>query len=304
MAPEAKPDLVDTARWLAQRDRAARAGGFGASAFLYRLAAEEITSRLAEVTRDFAEAVVVGSGGGAYAAALAGRAGRVVQIEPAPALAALAAEVAPMAETLTAPLDPLPVAPESFDLAISGLWLHWANDPVGALIQMRRALRPDGLMIAALLGGGTLAELRACLAEAEAEVAGGLSPRVLPMAELRDLGALLQRAGLAMPVADSVRLDVSYADGWALMRELRAMGEGNALAARLRRPTRRAVLARAAEIHAAHFPAADGRVRASFELVFLTGWSPGPDQPRAKRPGSATARPGSPPGRRRFGGCG
>lgn len=283
------PRLTDMARLAAQRGRAAR-GGFAAADFLHRAAAAEIAERLAEVTRDFAEALVAGSGGGAYAAALAGRAGRVVQLEPAPALAGLAAAAAPGAETRVAALDPLPVPEGAFDLAVSGLWAHWADDPLGHLIQLRRALRPDGLMIAALLGGETLMELRTALAEAEAELAGGLSPRVLPMAEIRALGGLLQRAGFAMPVADSVRLDATYPDSLALMRELRAMGEGNAMAARARRYPGRALFARAAALHAAHFGAPGGRVRARFEIVFLTGWAPGPGQPAAKRPGSATAR--------------
>lgn len=284
---EEKPELVDVPRWLAGRERAARSGGFERTDFLHRLAAEEIAERLGDIRRQFADTLIVGSGGGAYATALAGRAGHMLQIEPSPGLAALAARAG---EVRAAPVEPLPAAPGSFDLAVSGLWLHWAEDLVGALIQMRRALRPDGLMIAVLFGGATLAELRTSLAEAEAEVTGGLSPRVLPMAELRDLGAVLQRAGFQMPVADSLRVEATYPDAFALMRELRAMGEGNALAGRLKRPTGRQVMMRAAEIYAAHFPAEGGRVCAGFELVVLTGWSPGPDQPQPKRPGSATTR--------------
>jgi SAM-dependent methyltransferase len=186
--------------------------------------------------------------------------------------------------------ETLPLEAGSQDLIVSTLLLHLANDPVGQLIQMRQALTPDGLMLAALFGGQTLNELRSSLAEAEVECEGGLSPRVAPMAEIRDLGGLLQRTGFALPVADSERLVVTYATPLHLMRELRAMGETNILAARRRRPMRRATLMRACEIYAEHFGAPDGRVRATFEIVFLTGWAPGPGQPKALRPGSATAR--------------
>lgn len=186
--------------------------------------------------------------------------------------------------------DLLDLSPDKHDLVIHSLGLHWSNDPVGQLIQCRRALKPDGLLLAASLGGQSLHELRASLAEAEIAVSGGLSPRVAPMAELRDLGALLQRAGFALPVADSVDLNVEYRDMWHLMRDLRAMGEGNALNARLRHPTRRTVFERAAEIYAATYPGRDGGVRATFEIIVLTGWAPDTSQPQPLRPGSATAR--------------
>lgn len=189
----------------------------------------------------------------------------------------------------TVPLaDALDLAPGAHDLVIHALGLHWANDPVGQLVQCRRALRPDGLLIAPLFGGQTLQELRAALAEAEAETAGGLSPRVLPMGEIRDLGGLLQRAGLALPVADSFAQRVLYRDLFHLMADLRAMGEGNALAARLRRPTARRLFLRAAEVYAASFAPAGGPIPATFEIVVLTGWAPGPGQPKALRPGSAS----------------
>lgn len=176
------------------------------------------------------------------------------------------------------------------DLILHSHALHWANDPVGQLIQCRRALKPDGFFLASLFGGQTLHELRACLGQAEAEVAGGLSPRIAPMAELRDMGALLQRAGFALPVADAFRLTVTYASALHLMRDLRAMGEGNALDARLRRPTRRAVLLRAAELYADSHADAEGRIPATFEFIVLTGWAPDDSQPKPLRPGSATAR--------------
>jgi SAM-dependent methyltransferase len=170
------------------------------------------------------------------------------------------------------------------DLVVHDLCLHWADDPVGQLVQCARALAPDGLLVATLFGGLTLADLRGALAEAEVEVTGGLSPRVAPMGEIRDLGNLLGRAGLALPVADAAPFDVSYPDALALMRDLRAMGEGNALAGRLRRFSRRAVLLGAM----ARYPVdAEGRVVARFEVVTLTGWKPAPSQPKALRPGSA-----------------
>ncbi len=181
----------------------------------------------------------------------------------------------------------LDLAEEAHDLVIHDLCLHWADDPVGQLVQCRRALRPDGLLVATLFGGTTLADLRTALAEAEVEVTGGLSPRVAPMGEIRDLGNLLARAGFALPVADELPFDVSYPDALALLRDLRAMGEGNALHGRLRRFTRRGVLLAAL----ARYPLSpEGRAVAQFEVVTLTGWKPAASQPRPLRPGSASHR--------------
>ena len=176
------------------------------------------------------------------------------------------------------------------DLVIHALALHWANDPVGQLVQCRRALQPDGWFIGLMFGGQTLHELRACLAQAESEVTGGLSPRVLPMGEVRDLGTLLQRAGFALPVADTFTTKVLYRDAFHLMHDLRAMGEGNALAQRLRTPTRRAVFTRAAGLYRQSYSGADGRIPATFEMIVLTGWAPHDSQPQPLRPGSAKAR--------------
>ena len=183
----------------------------------------------------------------------------------------------------------LALEPGAHDLVIHALALHWANDPVGQLIQCRRALQADGLFLGALFGGQTLYELRACLAEAEVAQTGGLSPRVLPMAEIRDLGGLLQRAGFSLPVADSQTQRVLYRDLMHLMRDLRAMAEGNALTARPRHPLRRAILADAAARYAQNF-SDSGRIRASFETIFLTGWAPDPSQQKPMRPGSAANR--------------
>ncbi len=184
----------------------------------------------------------------------------------------------------------LALQPGQHDLVIHALCLHWANDPVGQLVQCRRALRPDGLCLAFLFGGQTLQELRASLAEAEAEISGGLSPRVLPMGEIRDLGGLLQRAGFALPVADGFTKTLRYRDALHLMRDLRAMGEGNALEQRLRRPTGRATLLRASEIYAQRFGGTDGLIAATFEVICLTGWASHDSQQKPLRPGSAAAR--------------
>jgi len=264
------PRLFDRALWL---DRRARRGlPAPGTDFLHEAAVESVEDRLGLITRRFARAALVWPGAPVW--------GRLADH---PSIDRL--EIAPPTAD-----EALPLAPESLDLAIVGLTLHWADDPVGLLVQLRRALRPDGLLLACTLGGETLTELRAVLAEAEAEEEGGLSPRVSPMAEIRALGGLLQRAGFAMPVADSETVETTYADAFALMRDLRAMGEANALRTRRRGFSRRATLARAAALYAAHFPAPGGRVRATFEIVALTGWAPGPNQPRPKRPGSATHR--------------
>jgi SAM-dependent methyltransferase len=261
------------------------------TAALARRAAEGIAERLGDVLRRFPDAAVIGAGGGAYAAALSGRFGveRLVQVDPHPEMAARAAAAAPESEVIVADGASF-LGEERFDLVVSGGVLHHDNDPVGALVQIGRALKPDGLFVGALAGGRTLHELRASLAEAEIAIEGGVSPRVAPMADIRDLGGLLQRAGFAMPVADCERLTIDYPDAFALMRDLRAMGEANALCARRRSFTRRETLFTAQRLYARHFGRSDGRVEATVEIVFLTGWARGPDQPTPKRPGSATAR--------------
>ena len=188
----------------------------------------------------------------------------------------------PLAETLQ-------LIPETQDLVIHAMGLHWANDPVGQLVQCRRALRADGHFIALMFGGQTLSELRMSLAQAESDITGGLSPRVLPMGEIRDLGGLLQRAGLALPVADSFTKTLLYRDIYHLMRDLRAFGENNALTARPRHPTRRAIFNRADQIYRASF-GQNGLLPATFEVITLTGWAPHDSQQKPLRPGWATAR--------------
>lgn len=196
-----------------------------------------------------------------------------------------------IADTVVIPeVETLPLGVGQHDLVIHSLGLHWANDLVGQLIQCRRALQPDGLLLAVALGGQTLHELRSCLAQAESAVTGGLSPRVAPMAEVRDLGALLQRAGFALPVADTVPFEVIYKSAWHLMRDLRAMGEANAMTARLRHPTRRAVLDLAADLYLQNYPADQAGITATFEMIVLTGWAPADSQQKPLRPGSAQTR--------------
>ena len=186
--------------------------------------------------------------------------------------------------------EALALTPGSCDLVVHAMALHLANDPLGQIIQCRRALRPDGLFLAVLPGGRTLSELRAAISQAEVEHSGGLSPRVAPMAEIRDLGGLLQRAGLALPVADSTLHRVSYGSMHDLMRDLRSMGETNPMAGRSKNFTAADLMRRAARIYAENFTGSDGRLEASFELIYLAGWAPAASQPRPLRPGSAAAR--------------
>ena len=280
--------LFDRRAWRAHRDRAARlAQGGGAVDFLHAEVADRLIDRLDVVNREFAVALDLGARDGGLARALAGRRGtfRVIAAEPS-------SEFLSRASGPRVAADPelVPFGDASFDLVASTLALHWTADLPGALIQLRRVLKPDGLLLAAMFGGQTLIELRTVLFEAELAEEGGVSPRVSPAIELADAAALLQRAGFALPVADSERVTVTYPDMLALMRDLRGMGETNALAARRRGGLRRATLARAAALYAEHFGDGDGRIPASFEILFLCGWAPHPSQPQPLRRGSATAR--------------
>jgi SAM-dependent methyltransferase len=183
--------------------------------------------------------------------------------------------------------EPLSLQAESLDLVVSALALQFVNDLPGVLAQIRRALRPDGLLLAAMLGGDTLTELRQCFAAAEAELEGGVSPRVAPFADLRDVGALLQRAGLALPVTDVDRIVVRYDSAFDLMHDLRRMGATNILVERRRGPTRRATMLRMAEIYRERFADPDGRIRATFDVIWLLGWAPHESQQKPLKPGSA-----------------
>ncbi len=256
------PKLADRAALARHRARARPD-----ALFLHDIAAEQIEDRLGMVKRSFTSMAIVTGQPDIWAARFP--AATVVPDDPVLSLEAGA-----------------------HDLVVHAMALHWADDPVGQLVQCRRALVPDGLCLSVAAGGQTLAELRAVLAQVESRLRGGLSPRVAPMLELRDAGSLLQRAGLALPVADTDRLTVTYSDILALMRDLRAMGEGNALAGRDRRIPPRALFAEAAALYAESYPAAEDpeRIRATIELVHLSGWAPAEDQPKPLRPGSATAR--------------
>lgn len=247
------PPLTDRNALLRNRMRTS-------DSFLRDIAREELLDRLAMVNRQFTNPLIV--------------AGSDVEIANAHHI--------DDTETLAAEVG-------AHDLAVHFMALHWANDPVGQIIQTSRALKPDGHFQAVMLGGQTLNELRACLSQAESEITGGLSPRIAPMGEIRDLGGLLQRSGLALPVADTLAIKTSYASAYHLMRDLRRFGETNALAARLKRPTQRAIFDRANELYASNF-AEDGKIIATFEFVFLSGWAPADSQPKPLRPGSAAHR--------------
>ena len=255
--------------------------------------AEDVTWRLSAILRRFPRAVDLSARSGLFARELwassaAGQVDELVEADLSLAMLARPGLAAPL--RLVADEERLPFAPQSFDLAVSLLSLHWTNDLVGALVQIRRALKPDGLFIGAIFGGATLSELRHSLLQAEAELSDGAGPRVLPFADALDAAGLLQRAGFALPVSDIDRIAVRYAHPLKLMADLRAMGEGNALADRPRRPLSGRVLARASEIYAEQFALEDGRVPATFEIVTLTGWAPHASQPQPLKPGSARMR--------------
>lgn len=277
--------VFDRATVRRHRDRAAR--GLAEFGFLFDEAADRLADRLDDVTREFPLAADLGGRSGFLARRLAGRKGieTLITCDLSAAMAASAPAPAVVCDE-----EFLPFAPGSLDLIVSNLSLHWVNDLPGLLVQARRALKPDGLFLAAMLGGETLGELRDALAEAEIEGEGGLSPRVSPMADARDCGGLLQRAGFALPVVDSDTITVRYQTPFALMRDLRGMGETNAVAERRKTVTRRATLLDAMRRYGEKHVGADGRVPATFQILWLTAWAPSAGQPQALKPGSATAR--------------
>ena len=282
--PSPSPYIFDRALIRARRRRAE---ALGPATFLLDRVAGDLAERLAAVLRRFDLALALGASSEAVSAALAG-VGSVGQVIAADAVAAGGAAAA--SQFVAADEEALPFGDAAFDLVVSALTLQFVNDLPGALVQIRRALKPDGLFLAALVGGETLTELRQAFAAAESEVEGGVSPRVAPFADLRDLGALLQRAGFALPVADADRLTVRYDSVFALMHDLRRMGAANALIDRRRAPLKRATLMRMAEIYGRRFADADGRVRATFEVVWLSGWAPHSSQQQPLKPGAAKAR--------------
>jgi SAM-dependent methyltransferase len=267
---------------LLQRRRRARAAAVPPAGFLLDRVACELADRLSVVLRRFELGVDLGTPSEAVRVALR-KLGAVRTIVGADVIARDKPFV-------IADEEALPFRDASLDLVVSGLALHFANDLPGVLAQIRRALKPDGLFLAALLGGETLTELRQAFAEAESEIEGGASPHVAPFADLRQLGALLQRAGFALPVTDVERVTVRYRAAFDLMHDLRRMGATNPLLARRRVPLRRTTLMRMADIYARRFADADGRIRATFDILWLSGWAPHPDQQKPLKPGSANAR--------------
>lgn len=284
------PNLIFD-RALLRRRRTRAAPGWDAHAFLVDHAAGLLAERLEDVLRDFPLALDLGCHGGEAARRVLGLRGveRVIQADLAPAFAARAAAVTGQ-PALAADEERLPFRDGAFDLVLSALSLHWVNDLPGALIQIRRALRPDGLFLGCLLGGRTLVELREVLMQAELTVSGGASPRLSPVAELQDMAALMQRAGFALPVVDSETVTVSYDNAFKLFADLRGMGETDAGLARNPATPPRALWAEAARLYAERYADADGRIPATFELLMLTGWAPHASQPQPLRPGSAAMR--------------
>jgi SAM-dependent methyltransferase len=261
------PILFDRALLRMRLDRAQKQGP---ATFLLDRVAEDMGERLAAVKRDFAVVADIWTPGDALRKPLRDRFKSFAHVDLQDS-------------------DVLPLQPEQLDLVVSGLALQFVNDLPGVLAQIRRALKPDGLLLAAMLGGDSLTELRQCFAAAEAELEGGVSPRVAPFADLRDVGALLQRAGLALPVTDVDRVVVRYDSAFALMADLRRMGASNILVERRRTPTRRGTMLRMAQIYGERFADADGRIRATFDVIWMSGWAPDESQPKPLRPGSATA---------------
>ena len=267
-SPNVAPLLFDRVLLRARQNRASRAP----AAFLLDRIAADAAERLQAVLREFKSAADIGTPGDQLRNALAGRFGQLARVD------------LPDIES-----EPLVLQPQSLDLAVSALAFQFVNDLPGVLAQIRRALKPDGLLLAAMIGGDTLTELRQSFAVAEAELEGGVSPRVAPFADLRDVGSLLQRAGFALPVTDVERIVVRYDNALALMSDLRRMGATNVLVERRRTPTRRATLLRMAQIYAERFADPDGRIRATFDVIWSSGWAPHESQQKPLKPGSAKA---------------
>ncbi len=267
--PPSPPVLFDRALLRVRRGRAAK---MGAASFLLERVAEDMAERLRAVLRTFAHGADIGTPGDQVRGALATQVAEL-------SLADLPADES----------EALGLAPQSLDLAVSGLAFQFVDDLPGVLAQIRRALKPDGFLLAATVGGETLTELRQAFAAAESELEGGISPRVAPFADVRDAGALLQRAGFALPVTDVDRVVARYRDVFALMHDLRRMGAANILTERRRTPLRRATLLRMAQIYHERFADPDGRIRATFDIVWLSGWAPHESQQKPLKPGSAKA---------------
>ena len=281
------PRLFDYAQH--RRNRARAAASFTEFDFLKSEGALRLADRIELVRRDFPLCLDFGCHDGVLSRHLkqTGKVGTVIQADPAFEFARSAGANGP---AIVSEAEQLPFAPAMFDAVFSCLSLHWIDDLPGLLTQMRALLKPDGLLLVSFLGGSTLVELRSALAEAESEIDGGISPRAVLMADIRDVGGLLGRAGLALPVADADRLTISYPDLFRLMADLRGMGEQNALQQRIRKPSSRQLFLRAAQIYQARYGRPDGSIPASFEIITLTGWAPHESQQKPLRPGSATHR--------------
>jgi NADH dehydrogenase [ubiquinone] 1 alpha subcomplex assembly factor 5 len=279
------PEVFDRQLLVSRRRRAA--AGCDSHTFLLERAADDLCERLSAIRRTFPVAIDLGAHNGLLGRRLLadGHPVDLISLEPVYALLARCP-----GRRIQSDVDTLPLADATADLVTSALWLQLVNDLPGALVQIRRVLRPDGLFLGAMLGGATLTELRQAFLEAETECEGGASPRVAPFADVRDLGGLLQRAGFALPVVDTDVVTVTYATPLHLMRDLRGMGATNMLVHRRRATLRRQTLARAVSIYQERFSVPGGRIKATFEIITLTGWAPHPDQQKPLRPGSATTR--------------
>ena len=277
-------DIILFDRKILRRHRDRAAATFADHDFLHREIADQLADRLHDVKRDFATALDLGGGHG------------TTTFDPVPETMVTAdlsdrlLNRMPHGLHVSADEEFLPFADNAFDLIASTLSLHWVNDLPGALVQIRRALKPDGLFLAAMLGGDTLIELRRAFLEAEADTTSGTSPHTSPVADVADAGALLQRAGFALPVIDTDTITVTYSDMFALMRELRGMGESNAVAARSRAGLRRDTLFAAAARYQELYADEDGRIPATFQIIWMTGWAPHETQQKPLRPGSGTTR--------------
>ena len=281
------PILFD--QQLIRQHRQRAAGKYSDFAFLKDAAAARLADRLDLIRRDFDLCLDVGAHDGRLMQHFArlGKIGQMIQTDPAEKFAIATRQRGPGVVHV---LSELPYKPESFDAVFSCLSLHWVDDLPGLMVQARQLLRPDGLLLVNLLGGNSLIELKQVLVEAEHAITGGVSPRCAVMADIRDIGGLMSRAGLALPVADSDRITVHYPHMFKLMEDLRGMGEQNALLARLKAPTKRQIFLQAAEIYRKRFGRADGQIPASFEIVTLTGWAPHESQQKPLRPGVAAHR--------------
>jgi SAM-dependent methyltransferase len=287
MTPAAPPHLFDRARVARNRDRAAPC--YDDHAFLKERVSRDIADRVQDTPRSFERALDLGCHDGRLARIL-GETGRVGAVE-ASDLSPAMVEIARAAGTPAGVRDEETpdLADGNFDLIVSALSLHWVNDLPGTLVRLRQGLKPDGLFLGALFGAGTLVELRECLMEAETDLTGGVSPRLSPLPGLKDMAGLMQRAGFALPVADRDTVVVRYRDPARLLADLKGMGEQSALAPGMIRPLPRAVLDQALSLYRERHADQDGRVRASFEIVHVSGWAPAPGQPKPLKPGSARA---------------